>query len=115
MGSYVEIYGPCVPMDFFLGIKCIALFRFSKESKTQRDSEKSMCVFMCVCVFIFRKFPSILYHIFFFLIGLKMQHMEMEVPRLGVESKLQLLAYDTATTIPNLSHVCDPHCSSQQH
>ena len=33
----------------------------------------------------------------------------MEVPRLGVESELQLLAYTTATATPDLSHVCDIH------
>ena len=38
----------------------------------------------------------------------------MEVPRLGVESKLQLPAYATATAIQNLSRVCDLHHSSQQ-
>ena len=38
----------------------------------------------------------------------------MEVPRLGVESELQLLAYATATTgYP--SHVYDLYLSSQQH
>ena len=39
----------------------------------------------------------------------------MEVPRLGVKSALQLLAYTTATAIRDLSHVCDLHHSSQQH
>ena len=38
----------------------------------------------------------------------------MEVPRLGVESELQLPAYDTASATPNLSRVCDLHHSSQQ-
>ena len=39
----------------------------------------------------------------------------MEIPRLGVESELQLPAYLTATTTQDLSHVCDLHHSSQQH
>ena len=39
----------------------------------------------------------------------------MEVPRLGVESELQLLAYTTATETPDPSHVCDLHHSSWQH
>ena len=39
----------------------------------------------------------------------------MEVPRLGIESELQLLAYATTTATLNLSHICDLHCSSQQH
>ena len=38
----------------------------------------------------------------------------MEVPRLGVESELQLQAYVTARATPNLSHICDLCCSLQQ-
>ena len=37
----------------------------------------------------------------------------MELPRLGIESELQLLAYATATAMQDLSHVCDPHHSSR--
>ena len=39
----------------------------------------------------------------------------MEVPRLGVESELQLLAYATASATPDPSCVCDLHSSSGQH
>ena len=38
----------------------------------------------------------------------------MEVPRLGVESELQLLAYATATATWNLSHICSLYHSSLQ-
>jgi len=38
----------------------------------------------------------------------------MEVPRLGVESELQLPATATATATQDLSHVCDLPDSSQQ-
>ena len=38
----------------------------------------------------------------------------MEVPELEVESELQLLACATAAAIPDLSHICHLHCSSQQ-
>ena len=38
----------------------------------------------------------------------------MEVPRLGVESELQLPAYITATAMPDPSHDCDLHHSSRQ-
>ena len=55
---------------------------------------------MCVCIYIYS------------LIGPYPQH--MEVPRLGVELELQLLAYATATTIRDLSCVCDLHRSSRQ-
>ena len=37
----------------------------------------------------------------------------MEVPRLEVEFKLQMLACATATARPDLSHICDLHHISQ--
>ena len=36
----------------------------------------------------------------------------MEVPRLGAESELQVLAYTTATATWDLSHMCDLRHSS---
>ena len=39
----------------------------------------------------------------------------MEVPRLGVKSELELLAYTTTTATSDLSLVCDLHHSSHQH
>ena len=48
----------------------------------------------------------------FIFLGLCLQH--MEVTRLGVEFELQLPAYTTATATPDLSQVCDLHCSSWQ-
>ena len=47
----------------------------------------------------------------FYFLGLHLWH--KEVPKLEVESELQLLAYVTATL--DLSHVCNLHHSSQQH
>jgi len=38
----------------------------------------------------------------------------MEVPRLGVETELQLPAYATATAKRDLSYVCNLHHSSRQ-
>ena len=38
----------------------------------------------------------------------------MEVPRLEVESELQLLVYTTATATRDPSHICDLHHSSWQ-
>ena len=38
----------------------------------------------------------------------------MEVPRLGVELELQLSTYATAIAMPDMSCICDLHCSSQQ-
>ena len=37
------------------------------------------------------------------------------VLRLGVESELQLPAYTTAVAMPDPSHVCNLHHSSQQY
>ena len=39
----------------------------------------------------------------------------MEGPRLGVEVELQLLAYITATAMPDLSHICNLRHSSWRH
>ena len=50
---------------------------------------------------------------FFLLLGLHLRH--VEVPRLGVESELQLPASTTARVTPDLSHICDLPNSSQQH
>ena len=51
------------------------------------------------------------YFIFCFL-GLHLWH--MKVPRLGVESELQLPASTTVTATWDMSHICDLHCSSHQ-
>ena len=50
--------------------------------------------------------------IYFAFLGLHPQH--MEVPVLGAEWNLYLLAYATATATWDPSHVCDLHHSSQQ-
>ena len=51
-------------------------------------------------------------HFFFFFKGLHLWH--MEVPRLGLESELQLPAYTTATVMPDPSCICNQHHISQQ-
>ena len=48
------------------------------------------------------------------LAGLGLHLWHMEVPSLGVESELQLLAYTTATDTPDLSRICNLHHSSWQ-
>ena len=50
---------------------------------------------------------------FFFFLEPYLQH--MEVPRLGVQSELQLLAYTAATAMQDPNHLCDLHHSSGQH
>ena len=57
-------------------------------------------------------FFSFLFFFFFFFFGPQVQH--MEVPRLGVELELQLLAYTAAIAMPDTSHVCSLHHSSRQ-
>ena len=49
-----------------------------------------------------QEYRFILFYFIGFL-GLYLQH--MEVPRLGVELELQLLAYTTATATQDLSHI----------
>ena len=51
---------------------------------------------------------------FVFLFFLRLHLWHMELPRLGVKSELQLLAYTTATATRDPSCVCDLHHSSQQ-
>ena len=51
---------------------------------------------------------------FFFLVFLGPYLWHMEVPRIVVESELQLLAYTSATATLDLTHVCDLHHSSRQ-
>ena len=48
----------------------------------------------------------------FFLFGPHLSH--VEVPRLGVESELQLVAYTTATATPDPDCICILYHSSQQ-
>ena len=50
---------------------------------------------------------------FFVFLGLHLRH--MEVPGLGIESELQLLAYTTATATPDPKYICDLYHSSWQH
>ena len=60
-----------------------------------------------IYIYIFFFFP-------FFLVFLGPHPQHMEVPRLGVKSELQLLAYASATATEDPSRVCNPHHSSQQ-
>ena len=49
---------------------------------------------------------------FFFLLFLRLHPWDMEVPRLGVESELQLLVYTTFTAMQDPSCIFDLHHSS---
>ena len=69
------------------------------------------CVFWYQPYMIFYVFK---YYLFVFVfLGPYLWH--MEGPRLGVESKLQLLAYASAAAMLDLSHICDLHHSLWQH
>ena len=64
-------------------------------------------LFWCFC--------KIFIYLFSFFVFLEPRPWLMEVSRLGVKLKLQLLAYTTATATQDLSHTCDWHHSSWQH
>ena len=51
--------------------------------------------------------------IFFLFCILRLHPQHVEVPRLGVQSELQLPVYTTATATWDLSHVCNLHHSSR--
>ena len=53
------------------------------------------------------------YLFFFCFLGPHLWH--TEVPRLGVESELQLLAYTIATAMQDPSHICELHHSTIAH
>ena len=70
-------------------------------------------LFMCICsLTYFRVFLFVCLFCFFGLF--RAIPMAMEVPRLGAELELQLLAYTTATATGDPSRVCDLHQSSRQ-
>ena len=75
-----------------------------------QNSTQLFSLLICFKVQIF----LLIYFIYLFLfLGLHLWH--MEVPRLGVESEVQLPAYTTATTTQDQSHFCNLGQSSRQH
>ena len=77
---------------------------------TPRNNLEKLC-YLIIQVILSPNYLFIYLFVFCFL-GLHLQH--MEVPRLGVESELQLLAYPTAMAKSDLSRVHDLHHSPQQ-
>ena len=59
-------------------------------------------------------FCSIFCFVCLFVLSLGPHLRHMEVPGLGVESELQLLAHPTATAMLDSSHICNLHRSLQQ-
>ena len=70
------------------------------------------CLRLMVLLSFFCLFVCLFVCLFFVFLGPHLLH--MEVPRLGVESELQLLAYTTVTAMRDLSCLCDPPHSSWQ-
>ena len=58
-------------------------------------------------------FEHLLLFFFFFLVFLGPYPQHMEVPKLGVKSELEPLAYVIATAMPYPNLICDLHCSLQ--
>ena len=103
----------------------MSILSWTQHHRVFKDKVKSglflitlHCIFLC---FFQKKFlhmkiliPQNKYMIrfqaFFFFLGLHLRH--MGVPRLGVESQLQLPTYTTATAMQNPSCICDLHHNS---
>ena len=66
-------------------------------------------IFICQQIPLPSCLPEISFFLHFFLPSFLLHLQHMEVPRLGVELELQLLAYTTTKATWNLSHICDLH------
>ena len=60
------------------------------------------------------KFDFLNLYLFIYFVFLGPHVWHMEVPKLRVQSELQLPEYTTATATSDLSHICDLHHSSWQ-
>ena len=99
-------YSPC-PVAL-----CSGLYAHQSVGIKQNPGQVRVFLFVCLFVCLFTSRVVELYLFCFCFLGL--HPWPMELPRLGVESELQLQDYTTATTMRNLSHVFDLHPSSQQ-
>ena len=82
-------------------------YEMSLISPTESQDTLGILSYICFfCLFV------LVFVGFFYFLGPHLWH--MEVPRLGVESELQLPAHTTATAILDLSHFCDLHHNSWQ-
>ena len=99
-----SIVAPNIPFNFYGNINVIVSLVIYSKYLLEFFSDISLSMPMWfVLFFIFLSFCSL---------GPHLRH--MEVPRLGIQSELQLQAYTTATAMPDLSLVCDLHYSPQQ-
>ena len=84
---------------------CTSCFGGGKKKGDRQTMTKTVILVATVCAFILHS------RALFFFLAIPTVY----VPRLGVESELQLPAGTTATAMSDPSRVCDLHCSSQQH
>ena len=89
----------------------------SRDPSHCSDNTRSLTPFatgnsMFIHIFIFCSQVNLFFFFFFVFLGPHLWH--MEVPRLGVESELQLLTYTTAIAMPDPSCICELHCSLRQ-
>ena len=109
-------------LNLYLFLRYQQMYHFLKEnfsviSDQSKFPNGSQCFFpsqFFICQDLINYLQTFIYlltYLFVFL-GLHPQH--VEVPRLGVESELQLPAYSTAPAMPDPSHICDLHLSSRQ-
>ena len=86
-----------------------------KKWKKNELEKKIFCpkgILFCVFKIHLKLYLFIYLFLSFVFLGPHLRH--MEVPRLGVQSELQLPAYATATAMSDPSHICDLHHSSWQ-
>ena len=76
------------------------------------DAEKSFFFLVLFPLSVCLLFPFSVLSCFVLFLGLHPWH--MQIPRLGVELELQMLAYTTATATRVPSHVCNLHHRSRQ-
>ena len=76
----------------------------------QETRDMKIDIYIDLRKYIFSERDIYIFFLFFFFSGSHQCH--TEVPRLGVKSELQLLAYATATATPDMSSICDLHHSS---
>ena len=112
-------------VDAHHGILC----SYKKEFKNKKVKKKKRCQFKKTESSWPSSFPefskvcSVSYsmrvgwnkeNLFVYLFIYNILGLPVEVPRLGVQSELQLLPHTTATAVPDLSCVCDLHHSAWQ-
>ena len=86
--------------------------RLGKPSLWTEIASRTASLYYFILFFILFYFISFHFISFFCFLGPDPRH--KEVPRLGIESELQLLVYTTVTATPDPNYICDLHHSSGQ-